>query len=639
MNKLLFTVVYILFTGINIFPQNWTRLQKLDHEAEYLIMSRLYKEAADNFILILNELPGNSNLEFRIGYCYLNAEGYNHEAIPYFQKASANIELYPNTFSLKEDRSPPEALLFLGVAHQRALQFKLAEEAYLKFRDILPDDDRRRKIADQHLRSIEYAKIFLNSPRELDKNNLGQLINSKEANINAVVSGDLQTMAFTRISRKGFEIFVARKEEGGAWGTPVNINNDLKTDFLLTTGISYDGSDLYFVYYIPDMSDIYTSTFKNGRWGRTERIGRPVSSRNNETHASVSSDGKTLYFTSDRDGSYGGLDIYRAQLDRRGRWRNAENMGPEINTFFNEDTPFVTVDGKFLFFSSEGHNTMGGYDVFFADLENINNVYNIGYPVNDTYDNLFYFPFDEGRSGYISYHDEDGIGRRDLFRVMLSDLEMIDVNLASKHHFEKETPAEIFAESEIDTIELFVLDGLADHDYDWEVLAEIEYDPEEPDFNEDTDIPELPVHSRAGKSYSVQILALEGVITAEFVDTLPGVIIHYDYDGLSRFYTGYYRTVAEAMPVLTHYRENGYPDAFIRINNFIPNYTVQVKAMENFLERSYFSNIEEIICRQGSDSLYRYSWLYYTTWHEAASHLERFKEMGYEDVFVNELNW
>ncbi len=638
MNKYLFTVLFLVSTGINVFSQNWTRLQKLDHEAEYLIMSGLYKAAADNFIQILNELPGNSNIKFRIGYCYLNAEGYNLEAIPYLEKASANIALLPNSGSIKEYRSPTEALLFLGVAHQRALQFDLAEKAYSKFREILPDNDDRRKIADQHLKSIEHAKIFLKKPREVEKINLGKAINSNEANINAVVSGDGQTMAFTRISRRGFEVFVARKQ-GEKWGKPVNISRGLKMDFLLTTGISHDGSDIYLRYFLPDMSDIYTSTYENGGWSSAKKIGRPVSSKYDETHASVSSDGKTLYFTSNRPGGYGGLDIYRAHLNRRGRWRNVENMGPEINTFFNENTPFVTVDGKYLFFSSEGHNTMGGYDVFFAELENTENLYNLGYPVNDTYDNLFYFPFSEGRSGYISYHDKDGIGRRDLFLVSLNDLEMIDIDLASKHHLDKETLAKIHTESEADTLEFYILEGLADYDYEWEMLADPEFSHEEHDSFEESGFEEIPAHSKAGKSYSVQILALEEVFTSGLIDTIPGVIIHYDNDGFSRFLTGYYRTISEAMTVLTHYRENGYPDAFIRINNFIPNYTVQVKAMRNFLERSYFSNIEELICRKGTDGLYRYSWLYYTTWHEAASHLNKFKEMGYEDVFVNKLNW
>lgn len=628
MNRFLLGVIFILLAGINTKAQNWNRLQMLDHEAEYYIMARLYKDAADNFIQILKELPDNSNLKFRIGYCYLHAEGHNQDAIPFLLEASENIALDANTGVLREDRAPPEALLFLGVAYQRELKFDLAAEMYIKFREMLPEDDTRRKLAAQHLRSIEHAKIFLEIPRGIIRENLGNTINSREADINAVISGDGRTMAFTRISRRGFEVFVSRRQ-GDNWGRPVSINRDLRMDFLLTTGISDDGTVLYLVYHVPDMSNIYTSTFDRGSWSRARSIGRPVNSRNSETHASVSPDGKTLYFTSDRPGGYGGLDIYRASLDNRGRWSEIENLGPEINTFFNEDTPFVTVGGRYLYFSSEGHNTMGGYDVFFADLENLSLVYNPGYPVNDLYDNLFYFPLEDGRSGYISYHDREGIGRRDLFLVHADELDLSDVFLSATLDIadaETVRPSEIFTEG--DTIDLFVLNELAADDYSWI----------EPEDYEEEEFP-VPAHSREASTYSVQFLSTKEVVTAEYVDTLPDVVIHYDSDGLTRFLTGYYSTIEEARIVLKHYRENGYPDAFIRINNFIPNYTVQVKAMRKFLERSYFRHIDEIICRQGQDGLYRYSYLYFTTWYEAVHHLKRFKEMGYEDVFINRPVW
>ena len=83
--------------------------------------------------------------------------------------------------------------------------------------------------------------------------------------------------------------------------------------------------------------------------------------KSNETHACISKDGNTLYFTSDREGSLGGMDIFKSTKDAKGNWGEPENMGPKVNTKFNEATPFISPDGKYLFFSSEGHNSIGGF--------------------------------------------------------------------------------------------------------------------------------------------------------------------------------------------------------------------------------------------------------------------------------------
>ncbi|TVR73430.1 MAG: hypothetical protein EA408_04820 [Marinilabiliales bacterium] len=658
--------ILLLVRLIEPAAQNWNRIHMLDQDGGYMIMNKLYADAAANYIRILNELPGNANIKFRIGYCYFNAEGHLEDAITYLEKASANSSAEADVLSLREDRSPPEVWLLLGKAYQRANRFEAATQAYNRYRGMMPEDDEGYRLAGQYIKSIDNLKGFTARPHPVDQENLGRGINSNDADVNAVISGDGTTMAFTRISKRGFDVFVSRRR-GDEWGRPVNITRHLRRDFLMTTGISYNGNELYLVYYVPDASDIYTSSFENGEWSRARSIGRPVNSRHNETHASVSADGSRLYFTSDRPGGFGGLDIYRATLDGRGRWRDVVNMGSSINTSFNEETPFVTTDGRFLFFSSEGHNSMGGYDVFYVDLENPAVVHNLGYPVNDAGDNLFWFPVGDGRSGYVSLHDENGIGRSDIHRVTMTEPEAVFAHLGAKDEpaepvqerllADEARPVDEAAGEPVGDTPPVVMD-VPDPEYD-----PVPHDPApEPDIAgiydpvdtfdpaDETDLYEpdiddlrvpsvLPAHIAEGRSYSVQFLALAEPVSADLAGARPGVIIHYDRDGINRLITGYYRTEAEALPVLTQLRDTGYPEAFIRINNIVPNYTIQLMAMNNYLDGSHFSNLDEVMCIRGNDGLYRYSYGLFSSRDEAESEAGRLRELGYEDLFIRQVDW
>jgi len=151
-----------------------------------------------------------------------------------------------------------------------------------------------------------------------------------------------------------------------------------------------------------------------------ELLGENINSNQAETHASVSSDGNTLYFTSNKKGGLGGLDIYSSKKMKNGQWGSGENLGPKINTIYNEETPFLAADGQTLYFSSEGHYNMGGFDIFYSGLKENgkwDNPTNIGYPVNTTRDNVFYNPVGAGYIGYISKINRDGLGNKDIFRI------------------------------------------------------------------------------------------------------------------------------------------------------------------------------------------------------------------------------
>ena len=169
--------------------------------------------------------------------------------------------------------------------------------------------------------------------------------------------------------------------------------------------------------------DIWYSYFSKGVWAEIKNAGITINGKNTwESQPSLSSDGKTLYFASSREGGFGELDIWKSTKDDKGNWMPPENLGPEINTKGSEKSPFFHSDGKTLYFSSTGHQGYGGYDIYFSKLED-NNVWqipkNIGFPINSEKDDLGFFVSTDGKSGYFASDKIKGIGGWDVYSFPL----------------------------------------------------------------------------------------------------------------------------------------------------------------------------------------------------------------------------
>ncbi len=152
-------------------------------------------------------------------------------------------------------------------------------------------------------------------------------------------------------------------------------------------------------------------------------MNRNINTRYWESHGFVNEDQTILIFASDRPGGFGGLDLYISRKDMKGEWGPAVNLGPEVNTQFNEDRPFLLNNGKTLFFASQGHSSMGGYDIFKSNLQT-NNLWsipeNIGYPLNSPDDNIFFMPVNNGKEAYISvFREGEGYGNEDIYKVFI----------------------------------------------------------------------------------------------------------------------------------------------------------------------------------------------------------------------------
>ncbi len=413
---------FILFSSVSgIFAQGSDEVEELYKDANAYFYFEDYEEALALYLNIYHYYPENSNLDYRIGFCYLNISGSREKSIPYLERATQNLTKRYRENSIKETGAPIEALFYLGNAYYVNGQLSKAEQAYTSFRNQM----RSERLYDMEyfnhqLEGIQRSRNLRRFPVNFIRSNLGSSINNRYANFNPVVSGDGSTLAYTTQEPFYQAIYVAKKQ-GDTWGNPKNITLDLVVDGnCKTLSLSYNGDELYLFKDDNHDGNIYVTNFQGDKWSPMRKLNENINTEYYETHACISPDGKKLYFTSNREGGYGDLDIYVSERDVNGEWGVPENLGPTINTPFNENTPFITTDEETLFFSSEGHSSMGRYDIFFSQ-RNSNGGWskpiNLGYPINTTDDELFFHPLDDGSVGLMAVFDSKGYGDRDITKI------------------------------------------------------------------------------------------------------------------------------------------------------------------------------------------------------------------------------
>ncbi|HAN17900.1 MAG: hypothetical protein A2X13_10700 [Bacteroidetes bacterium GWC2_33_15] len=403
------------------FSQEQVNLKESFLEAEYYILYEDFKEALPLYLKVVNNGLDNAYINYRVGECYLQIPGQKSKSIPYLEKAIKDISSDFKEGSFKETHAPKNSIFLLGNAYQINNNLDEAILMYEKFKESLEVNDVYNiDYVDQQIQACKNAKELMKSPTRIKETNLGNIINDEFSNIRPVISSNEQEILFTSKLKFYDAVFYSEKV-GGNWDVPTNLTPAIKSDGdFYTSSISNNGKTLVLFRNDKFSGDIYLSHFENNGWQVPEKLNKNINSKGWETHGTLSSDGKTFYFVSDRKDGFGGLDIYKSVYDETiNDWGVAVNLGPEINTAYNEETPIITEDGNMLFFSSQGHYNMGGFDIFYSKKLNENewsSPVNIGYPINTTDDDLAFYPVKNGTFAYVSKFSKDGFGLDDIVR-------------------------------------------------------------------------------------------------------------------------------------------------------------------------------------------------------------------------------
>ena len=378
-------------------------------EAESYFLFEDYKDALPLYQKILRLEPENYNVYYKIGICYLNDIYNKQKSIRYLEDACTHINKQYKINSFKEKQAPPEALYYLGVAYRKTSKLNEAIETFGEFLDIADKDLFNIELINEEILSCKYALELKKDELLVEKHNDLGVINSNYAERNPVISGNGKSMVFVRKLPFYEGVFLSTLNDNNEWTEPLNLTEYFGLDGdSYCTGISYKGDEIYV--YRSDNFDgnIYASYKKKDEWTTLKKLGENINTKYWESHASPSPDGKYLYFTSNRKGGYGGLDIYKSERLKNGNWGKPENLGSTINSPYNEETPFLTRNGKKLYFSSMGHKSSGGYDIFISEKNNKGNwskPINLGYPFNTPDDELFYCPAPDDEWGYFAMFD------------------------------------------------------------------------------------------------------------------------------------------------------------------------------------------------------------------------------------------
>ena len=446
-------LVILLFPVSTLAQRDSSRNDFVNAESWFLFED--YNEAEFIYQKLLGWDPDNDNLKYKIGICLLNDPYRKEQSIDYLLQASNNINPAYKESSFKERTAPPDVLYYLGNAYLVNEMLDPAIESFRRFLGIMDPEIYDEVLVRAQIKACENAKRLMKMPVDLDLHPLGATVNTRYSESHPVISGDGKRMAFVTAQPFFDEALFIEKLDTG-WSLPMSLTAMLGFDQdIYPVALSHDGTELLLYYDDEHIGNLYLSRYEDGFWLPAQKLGENITTKYWESHACFTRDGQTLYFTSNRKGTHGGLDIYKSERLAGGGWGIPENLGPTINSRYNEETPFITEDGQTLYFSSYGHFNMGGYDIFYSTRDENGNwgePVNLGYPINTTDDDLFFHPVNNGFGGYQSRYVASGQGRHDLYYM-----DIYSVNNPRMYVVTGFVRTED-GETDLTTLEMFVID-------------------------------------------------------------------------------------------------------------------------------------------------------------------------------------
>ncbi|MEM0996141.1 MAG: OmpA family protein [Bacteroidota bacterium] len=383
-----------------------------------------FQEAMPYVQELLETDPNSAYYNYWMGKClYITYK--KNQALPYFEKVE---KLNPDI-----DR---EFHYWYGLTLHYNLYFERAVTEYRRDLERYEPGSAEYVWVNNRISQCLYAKKIARkgSVEQVKIENMGERINSGFSEHSPVISANDSVLLYTArrpecIGAKPEEhfydedVYVAYKKDG-EWSEGVNIGRPVNgTGHDATISLTADGKKLY-IYRHKKAGGLYVTEFDQSgeKWKEPRPIIKPLNSKYYEASICQSADSSAMFFTSDRPGGYGGRDIYIVRREGKNKWSEPENLGPRINTPFDEDAPYFHPDGKTLYFSSNGPSSIGGFDIFVTEMDSLEETgwrdpLNMGTPVNTPDDDIYFVLSADGKSGYYSSGMEGGYGEKDIYHI------------------------------------------------------------------------------------------------------------------------------------------------------------------------------------------------------------------------------
>ncbi len=423
-------------TELKAILDNASPSELLRENTQSLLLANYYQS-----ILMIDKLlekdPENANFNYRKGYALLFSQSDFTLPLPYLEKAIKNTTKTYDASSDKETGAPYDAYYYMGKCYHLNENLEKAKEYYNKYLEIASKKNVLYPWAQLGITQSDVAEKEMGSPKNYELKNVGAQVNTKSPEYAPVISLDGSALFFT--SRRLWsdssnfamkdpttnfyweDIYVSYRDFDDEWTSPIMLEFCEPDQNEATVSVSSDERKIYVYNDASGNGDVYFSQFQSNQFDQIKKLEIDKLNTNAwEPHLTVTPDGRTIYFVSDREGGYGGRDIYRIVKLPNEKWSAPINLGPTINTEFDEDSPFMAVDNKTLYFASNGPTSMGGFDIFMTvrdDLDNWSSPINMGYPLNSTGDDIFYTTTSDGMTGYLTSFRKGGFGDKDIYEI------------------------------------------------------------------------------------------------------------------------------------------------------------------------------------------------------------------------------
>ncbi|MBC7865422.1 MAG: PD40 domain-containing protein, partial [Bacteroidia bacterium] len=428
--RFLVYIAIFLFSVQSAFPQGG-KPQKVyePEEAEEHFGHHNYLMAIPIYLQLLKQDPKNPEMNYKLGVCYMNTYVNKSAAIKYLETAV-----------LENPKIDNEAYFLYGKALHLQNRFDEAINIYTKYKDLNAKHKDLVAKAELAIDQCNNGKLLIKLPVKVTFTNLGPEINTEFPDYYPWVTMDESHIFFTS-RRKGGHTNTVETDGyyssdiytcdavNGKWEKAKNlpgsgINTALDEEVV---GIRPDGGELIiYIDHVKEMEDLYNTVKKGPGYSRLEKY-NPNVNAGREFSGSITEDDQILFFVRDTKEGLGKQDIFMCKRLPNGQWALPQNLGENINTPYNEDFPYLSMDGRTLYFASEGHSSMGGFDLFKSVWDVENNTWskpvNLGYPINTSDDERNISILPDNRAGYLCAWRKEGMGDLDIYRVKFEDEE------------------------------------------------------------------------------------------------------------------------------------------------------------------------------------------------------------------------